>query len=386
VSINKRHFLFTLIAFAVVFLLLESVTRIYQRHSTRAILAKWPVLALYPNIKNADEIFSSVLQDALGWSPYGHWEMRPGLRSRFYRTNALGFRGPETSLEKPAGRFRIVVLGGSSAWGFGCTADERTVPGRLQTLLRKLHPGLDLEVINAGQIGFGSTQELIYFHRQILPLEPDLVLLFDGYNDILADLTNPASGWPLHSDLLKSRFEDSFHPHPLRKDIVALFRQSRFLDLIMRLLSETIAGNRRGLIMPRVAPTATSENYLRNLRALARLAAPTPLWVALQPVPAFTQKPLAPEEQKILAEKEEIIPGYAKRIRETYRLMKFGLILTGARMVDLENALGTEPKLMFADECHFGDDAADRIAHEIANQWSEAKVIPESKTKSLKQS
>ena len=266
-------------------------------------------------------------------------------------------------------------MGGSAAWGFGCTSDEKTLPGRLQTILREQLPELNIEVINAGQIGYGSTQELIYFHRQVSALNPDLVLLFDGYNDILADLINPASGWPLHADLLKSRFEDSFYPRPFKKDFLALLRQSRVLDLVIRRISERMKTN--SPIKPSINPSTTAEEYLFNVLALTRLAAPVPVWVALQPVPVSIQKPLSPQEIKIVAEKEQAIQDYTHRVRQTYQGMKEGLHSRGIPMIDLESAFGTKPELMFADECHFGDQAADRIAHHIAGQWLLQKAISE---------
>ena len=373
---NKRHLVFSLVILLVFLLFLELGVRIIQRDTSRPILAKWPVLALYPNIKNPEDIFTSVPQDSIEWAPYQQWGIRPNLHSRFYRTNALGFRGTETTLNKPLGRFRIVVMGGSAAWGFGCTADEKTVPGRLQTILRGHLPELNIEVINAGQIGYGSTQELIYFYRQISALSPDLVLLFDGYNDILADFINPASGWPLHSDLLKSRFEDSFYPRPFRKDFLALLRQSRLLDFVIRRIAERMKP--RGPIQPSINPSATTENYLRNILALTRLAAPVPVWVALQPVPASIQKPLSPEEIKIVTEKEQAIQGYTHRVRQTYQGIRDGLRSRGIATIDMDSALGAEPELMFADECHFGDQAADRIARHIAEQWLLQKAISKS--------
>lgn len=370
---NKRHLFFSLVILFFLFFFLELGVRITQRGTNHPILAKWPILALYPNIKNPEEIFTSVPQDSIEWAPYQQWAMRPNLHSRFYRTNTLGFRGPETTLDKPLGRFRVVVMGGSAAWGFGSTSDENTVAGRLQTILREQLPELNIEVINAGQIGYGSTQELIYFHRQVRALNPDIVLLFDGYNDILADFINPTSGWPLHSDLLKSRFEDSFHPRPFRKDFLALLRQSRLLDFVIRRISEIMKP--RGPIKPSINPYSTAEHYLRNILALIHLAAPASVWVALQPVPAITQKPLSPEEIRIVAEKEQAVQEYTHRVRQTYQGMKEGLHSKEIATIDLEGALGTEPELMFADECHFGDQAANRIAHRIAEQWLQQKAL-----------
>jgi lysophospholipase L1-like esterase len=371
----RKRFLFSLLAASLVFIGLEVATRLYLRGADQGILTEGPTLALYPTVEHPEEIFSSVTQDSLQWSPYEHWVIRPNLRSRFFRTNALGFRGLETTVQKPDGRFRIVVLGGSSAWGFGCTADERTIPGRLETLLRAKYPDRDIEVVNAGQIGFTSTQELIYYHRLIAPLKPDLVLLFDGYNDVLADLMNSASGWPLHADLLQSRYQDSFRSPQLGRALTALFRQSRLLDFSARKLSELLAPAARSSVSPVVSPEETADSYLRNVLALCRLAAPITVWIALQPVPAFTRKALAPEEARIVDRKEKAVLRYKERVNTTYRAMESGLRAAGLPVINLELALGTAPRLMFADECHFGDDAAERIAIKIAEEWCHSNAL-----------
>jgi lysophospholipase L1-like esterase len=371
---RKRFLCFSLITAGVIFISLEVATRLYLQTAAKGILTEGPVLALYPTVEHPEEIFSSVTQDDLQWSPYEHWVIRPNLRSRFFRTNSLGFRGPETTVQKPDGRFRIVVLGGSSAWGFGSTADERTIPGRLEALLRAKYPGRDIEVVNAGQIGFTSTQELIFYHRMIAPLKPDLVFLFDGYNDVLADLMNSISGWPLHAELLESRYQGSFRSPQLGRALSAFVRQSRFLDLSIRKLSELLAPATRSSVTPVVTAEETAASYLRNVVALSRLAAPMTLWIALQPVPAFTRKPLAPEEARIVDRKAKAILRYKERIETTYRAIESGLRAAGLPVINLELALGAAPRLMFADECHFGDEAAERIAIRIAEEWSRSNV------------
>jgi hypothetical protein len=96
-------------------------------------------------------------------------------------TNALGLRGPEVRLPKPAGVYRLVCVGGSTT--FEGVADDKTYPALLERKLRE-HFGTDrIEVINCGVSGLDSGGE-----RRKLPdylaLEPDLLLEYNGANDI----------------------------------------------------------------------------------------------------------------------------------------------------------------------------------------------------------
>ncbi len=347
------------------FLALETGARIFFIDSRAGLLSQHPGLAMYAGMERPEEVFSLLNPDCLEWSPYEHWVVKPNLRSRFYRTNALGLRGPETALEKPAGRFRIAVLGGSAAWGLGSTADDRSLPGRLEAHLRERNPSRELEVINAGQPGYTSGQELIYFHRLISRMNPDLVLLFDGYNDFDADLHNSHPGWPENANILQARYDASFNGSRLRQEIVGLLRLSRFFDLTSQKLRAAVfpAAEARRASTP---AQVTAMNYVHNVKALARLASPAPVWVVLQPVLATVQKPLAPKEREVLAAKEKMIPGYTERVRRTYRSIEERVRASGIPFLDLNAALGKQPKLLFADECHFGDEAADDLARPIA--------------------
>ena len=359
---RTRKFVFSL-AFVLGCLgLLEGLARLLIPPRKTGILANRPVTALYTDIERPEEVFSEVTPDLLEWAPYEHWVMKPNLRGRFFRTNALGLRGPEIETPKPEGRFRIIVMGGSAAWGYGCTADESTVPGQLKRFLQERRPDLDVDVINAGQIGFVSGQELVFFHRLIKPLDPDLVILFDGYNDVAADFQNAMSGWPQNAVLLRSRYEASWTPWPSRLDLTGFLRKSRLLD-------EGLRSFTRQRPQPQVAAIKsieTARNYVRNARAISRLATATPIFVALQPTIPTISKPLAPEEQRMLAEKEASFSAFAVRLRKTYGLIAEQLRLSGLPFIDLHDALGSDAVLMFADECHFGDAAASSIAAVLA--------------------
>jgi len=100
----------------------------------------------------------------------------------FWRSNSWGLRGDEFSLEKPAEIVRIVCLGASTTEG--SQGNRETYPYFLQQELTSRFPGRFFEVINAGHHGQGIEDLLEVFKQRLLPLNPDLVIFYEGYNDI----------------------------------------------------------------------------------------------------------------------------------------------------------------------------------------------------------
>ncbi len=98
--------------------------------------------------------------------------------------NALGFRGPEISKDKPAGTFRIVALGDSVTLGWGVD-DEVTLCRVVERRLNARADGRRYEVINTGHNSYDSTQEVALLEREALALSPDLVLLTFVTNDMV---------------------------------------------------------------------------------------------------------------------------------------------------------------------------------------------------------
>jgi lysophospholipase L1-like esterase len=281
--------------------------------------------------------------------------MKPNLEGRFFRTNSLGLRGAETTVQKPAGRYRIAVLGGSAAWGYGSSSDRTTVPGSLEILLRESNPGQDIEVLNAGQAGYVSGQEVTYFHHVISRFEPDLVILFDGYNDVFSGFTNPVAGWPQNALRLRSRYEASW---PVR-----FWANLQEASALARMISQALPAAPPNT---RPEPRAIAQAYVHNAKAIARLAAPARVLVALQPNIATISKRLAAEEAEMLRLRSEVFLDFQSRVTEAYQLMTSLAGEAGLECIDLQDSLGTEPELLFADECHFGDTAARRIAAALA--------------------
>ena len=101
----------------------------------------------------------------------------PNQSTKHFTINELGFRETGAKQSK-VGRKKIVLIGGSTAFGTGLNGDDETI-GRF------LEEFLGVEVINAAVIGHGSGQELVYLLTELTDLKPDLVVALDGYNDFI---------------------------------------------------------------------------------------------------------------------------------------------------------------------------------------------------------
>lgn len=144
--------------------------------------------------------------------PYIGYVLRPGAesdpkRKRSYRVNQLGFRGEEITREKPEGTYRIVCVGGSTTWGWDSYSDELTWPALLQKSLNaagNFAEGVQrVEVINAGVPGYTLMESFVNLKMRVLPLDPDLVIVYHAANDarliargdVLPDYTHARRVW-----------------------------------------------------------------------------------------------------------------------------------------------------------------------------------------------
>ncbi len=101
------------------------------------------------------------------------WATRPHVA---YRVNTLGFRGAEWTPEKPAGTFRVVVVGDSFVFGSG-VEEQDTVSERLRADLVRRWPTRPVEVLNLGIAGanLGTHARMVQIARDVFA--PDAIVL-----------------------------------------------------------------------------------------------------------------------------------------------------------------------------------------------------------------
>lgn len=161
------------------------------------------------------------------------WRLRPNLdvawNGSTFRTNALGFRGPEVEPSKPPGTFRVVVLGSSNTLAQGANDEDGYVRLLERWLAGRAGPGRRVELVNLAVSGYGPTQRLHRLMTEVEALGPDWIL-------------SDASALDLYLEELHLRASVR-HGHPIPYDFV-----------------------RRALAKAGVAPTDSADDFGRKLR------------------------------------------------------------------------------------------------------------------------
>ncbi|MBX7168857.1 MAG: SGNH/GDSL hydrolase family protein [Pirellulales bacterium] len=170
-------------------------------------------------------------------NPRGYFDADNGL---VYQINSQGLHGPEVSVAKPAGVIRVLGLGDSFTFGQGVREPD-TFLRQLEGLLNQGHGGdARFEVLNAGVQGYNTRDEVVYFERQWLTFDPDLVIIQFYLNDAYSDYTFLNHGQTLGIYLEQSRAakisriadlaEYAYRNWRLQRNVASYYRAHYFRD------------------------------------------------------------------------------------------------------------------------------------------------------------
>jgi hypothetical protein len=199
----------------------------------------------YPNFWQPDPLTGSALRPGMeGWQ-------RDEGRA-YVRISTQGLRDREHALQKPAGVYRIAVLGDSYAEAMQVEMERAfwsLLPKRLESC--GFAGGRKIETVNFGVSGYGTANELLTLRTRVWPYAPDMVLLafFPG-NDVRNNSKSLETEkfWPFFS-LKDGRLllDTSFGEDPEFKEKQriaahrALLQQSRVYQLLRRVRAGNIA-------------------------------------------------------------------------------------------------------------------------------------------------
>lgn len=162
-----------------------------------------------------------------------HWIWGP-FEGEYYNVDADGVR--RTVQATPSGP-RVFMFGGSSLWGFHAR-DAHTIPSLVSEELARL--GVDAEIVNHAQIGYVSTQEVIYLSQLVAGGDiPAVAVFLDGLNDIDAPKLLSSVGWHTPAEVTGIHFADSDfyeerqHRRSVWKGLAASLRELRVIQSLV---------------------------------------------------------------------------------------------------------------------------------------------------------
>ena len=176
-------------------------------------------------------LFTSIDAKDYAWTPHPYLSYFPTPNYEKGQTfhNSLGYRNEEFPLEKPSGVFRIVALGGSSTYDVSIKDNDDTFAAQLEKLLKEDYGYPDVQVINAGVSGYNSWEILVNLEFRVLDLDPDLVIIYEGTNDVHARMVEPSA----------YRGDDLGRRQAWQAPRVAIWEHSALLRILSRAMNIT---------------------------------------------------------------------------------------------------------------------------------------------------
>jgi len=184
------NLLVTAVLLLVLFVLLEVSARVYLHY-----LADDDKFRKYASLRQvqARDLATGTLYRKymhhryIGYIPTPNWTKNENYH------NSLGFRGEEIPIPKPDGEYRIVCMGGSTTYTARVQDPKLSYPAQLEAYLRQ--EGYNARVINCGAEGWTSYETLANLEFRLLELDPDLIVVYHGFNDLYMRLVWPPEAY-----------------------------------------------------------------------------------------------------------------------------------------------------------------------------------------------
>lgn len=347
---------------------------------------------------------------------------------KFWQINAQGFRDRDpVSLVKPKDEIRIFLLGNSTAFGYGSSSNAQTISDLLEARLQerleqqqltpqiyqsdlpltddkakqqnlanppktkqqqnlvkppKIKPG-KYRIINAAVPGYASGNELAQIALQVLKYQPDLIILLDGYQDLMLPSDRKATQIPA-SKIAQAEQPKSIGTYidqliePVLKESYLARVTAKYWDKSQPqdvqadfLLDEQTANLVKHLpqnepeLKKRIARYTENQKQILNLSTAAQV----PILVAIQPeITGRDPSKLTSAEGKIITELgrtyiEKLRKDYPAFTKAAFKLAKS--YPNNVKVVNLYHLTDKYPSPSFIDPIHLNELANEKAAEQL---------------------
>ncbi|MEE8523933.1 MAG: SGNH/GDSL hydrolase family protein [Thermoanaerobaculia bacterium] len=300
------------------------------------------------------------------WDPFAYRIPQPLLVDEFesldgervtVRLNELGMRGPPIAEPAPAHALTVVFLGGSTTENYAF--DRRDTFPELIGEQVSAGLGRPLRIFNAGMSAATTSVSLGRLQHQVLDLEPSLIVVMHGINDLVS----------------------GFHPH-FRRDgrhltrpaLAGTMPRSYLLDWIRRRRARQVDGTSRRVPFDAWDDFAALDVFARNLRSMAAVAGAHEIPILfLTQATMYRQQPLPGDEERLLMaarwfhdfETHPDVPSLARGMGAFNAATLRVAAEDGDHAYDLAAVLPQSVDLIF-DDCHFTQAGNRRVAAELS--------------------
>jgi len=290
-------------------------------------------------------IFEEVREAKFDRNLYVGWMNKP-YSGQTLAISSDGLRQtPGAACESDA--LRIFAFGGSTMWGEGAS-NEGTIPAYLQSMLA---PRLDrpLCVTNYAQRAWVSTQSLV---KLIIELQkknfPDVVIFYDGYNDVYAGYATGRVGVPENFYQMSESDEES---RGGKRQLIQLVQKTELGKLAMRFATKP-SDNPRS-----IDPIQMSESIVdayQHVRKITESLADTygfAFKFYWQPQLAAGTKPLSDGERTML-ESHPWLPEMVRNLTDATYARIEQAAATDDDLIDLSDVFAEVSDQIYIDPAH----------------------------------
>ena len=281
-------------------------------------------------------------------------------------SNAMGFRGPVVAIPKPAGTYRIVLLGGSTTHGWGVN-DDSTLDASMRRVLAARYPDRRFEVVNLGFDGYDSWQDFERLRSDGLLLQPDLVILNSGINDVrnarYPNLVDKDPRTILWASVMTRLREDQRRGRPT---VWTVIKHYSLLARLPWLLRAQLGGRAvpRGADPVQAYPEA-ADYFQRNVERIASLTAGQGIPLLLSTPPSSLRLPGHHEltsDRTYWVGNDTATQRYRDELDNRLHLVADSLRAANALAAYVPHALGLN---LFLDDCHLTPAGNQRLAEDF---------------------
>ncbi|MFC2156808.1 SGNH/GDSL hydrolase family protein [Acidobacteriota bacterium] len=309
--------------------------------------------------------------------------------------------------EKKNGVYRIFILGGSTVAGTNVASPQMTLAGQLESKLNEIRDktGHDkIEVINAGISGYNSNQELTYMIFYLKKFQPDMFLVFNGYNDFFYAFNFPEAPTipninPYHVkqfSWLNTNFTVGHSLSLLFDNLANKFYSFKLLNMAMKRVGRSVRKNitlpllLRDYEVPQKVEcdvNAAIDNYISNLNTMIGFCSTHEfdLCIMLQPSLTYDKRTLSKYDKEILLKTDKTYHNYLLEISDTknegFLQLKKRFYENAGRSFEMlskqyfqnrnlviknsHNIFDNMSSELYVDHCHYTDEGRDIITDEM---------------------